>query len=178
MCEEVRAWLCVRSVEVSEDLATDVLALGLLVVHDAVCGGQDDLAELSGGEDVVHELFEVLQLEVVARGDDTALVEATVELNDDLAASLVVNDFELIDVAVLLHHTEELDHDLGGGAEENLLLEIREGSGDYLSLASLLGVDDRSEAVSQNTHANHCSKLRGERILDTDHNKPYFSLTY
>ena len=41
-----------RSVEVAEDLATDVLSLCLLVVHDTVGSGEDDLSELSGGKDV------------------------------------------------------------------------------------------------------------------------------
>jgi hypothetical protein len=77
--------LIVFSVEVSENLATDVLSLGLLVVHDTIGGGQDDLSELSGGEDVVHELLEVLKLEVVAGRDNSALVEAAVQLNNNLA---------------------------------------------------------------------------------------------
>ena len=44
---------------------------------------------------------------------------------------------------MLLHNAEELDHHLGSRAEEDL------------ALASLLGVDDRLEAVSQDAHANH-----------------------
>ena len=43
-----------------------MLSLGLLVVHDTVGGGQDDLAELSGGKNVVDELLEVLELKVVS----------------------------------------------------------------------------------------------------------------
>ena len=62
-----------------------MLSLGLLVVHDTIGGGQDDLSELSGGEDVVHELLEVLKLEVVAGRDNSALVEAAVQLNNNLA---------------------------------------------------------------------------------------------
>ena len=38
-------------------------------------------------------------LDVVAGGDDTGLVEAAVELHDDLAGSVVVDDLELADVA-------------------------------------------------------------------------------
>lgn len=118
MSDGSHAFSC--SVEVAEDLATDVLSLGLLVVHDAEGGGEDNLTELSGREDVVNELFEVLELEVVAGGDDTALVESAVELNDDLAIALVVDNLELADVAVLLHHTEELHDDLRGGSQEDL----------------------------------------------------------
>ena len=87
------------SVEVTEHLASDVLSLGLLVVHDAVGGGQDDLSELSGGENVGDELFEVLKLEVVSGGDDTTLVESSVQFNNDFDCSLVIHNFELIDVS-------------------------------------------------------------------------------
>ncbi len=96
-----RAFPASVSVEVAEDLATDVLSLGLFVVHDAVGGGEDDLSELSGGEDVVDELLEVLELEVVSGGDHAALVESAVELNDNLARALVINNLELIDVTYM-----------------------------------------------------------------------------
>lgn len=96
-----RAFPASVSVEVAEDLATDVLSLGLFVVHDAVGGGEDDLSELSGGEDVVDELLEVLELEVVSGGDNAALVESAVELNDDLTRALVINNLELADVTYM-----------------------------------------------------------------------------
>ncbi len=96
-----RAFPASVSVEVAEDLATDVLSLGLFVVHDAVGGGEDDLSELSGGEDVVDELLEVLELEVVSGGDHAALVESAVKLNDNLARALVINNLELIDVTYM-----------------------------------------------------------------------------
>lgn len=62
-----------------------MLSLGLLVVHDAVGGGKDDLAELSGGKNVVDELLEVLKLKVVSGGDDTTLVQSSVQLNHNFA---------------------------------------------------------------------------------------------
>lgn len=74
-----------ESVEVTENLATDVLSLGLFVVHDTVGGGEDDLAELSGGKNVVDELLEVSDFEVVSGGDDSALVQSSVQLNHNFA---------------------------------------------------------------------------------------------
>jgi nitrogen regulatory protein PII len=112
--------LIVFSVEVSENLATDVLSLGLLVVHDTIGGGQDDLSELSGGEDVVHELLEVLKLEVVAGRDNSALVEAAVEVNNNLSSAGVINDGEVIDVSVLLHALEESDEHFRDRSQNNL----------------------------------------------------------
>ena len=62
-----------------------MLSLGLLVVHDAVGGGQDDLAELSGGKNVVDELLEVLQFKVVSGRDNATLVKSAVQLYHNFA---------------------------------------------------------------------------------------------
>ena len=93
---------------------------GLNVVHDTLVGGKDDVTELSGWEDLVNELLEILKLEVESWGDDTALVQSSVKVNDDLAGSGIVNDLEFVDVTVLLHLSKELDDDLGDWSEENL----------------------------------------------------------
>jgi len=97
-----------------------VLGTGLVVVHNTLVGSQDEDTELSGGEDGVGEVLEVLELEVETGGDDTALVQTAVEVDNDLTIAGVVNDLELGDVAVSLHHLEELDEHLGDGAEDNL----------------------------------------------------------
>jgi hypothetical protein len=62
-------------VEEAEELASNVLAAGLLVVHDTSGGGQDDVAELTGGKELGSPLLEVTELDGVAGVDDTALVE-------------------------------------------------------------------------------------------------------
>ncbi len=74
-----------RSVEVAEDFASDASFGGIMVAHDTFVGGKDDDTELTGGEDGVGELLEVLGGEIETGGDDTALVDATVQVNDDLA---------------------------------------------------------------------------------------------
>jgi hypothetical protein len=95
-----------------------VLATGLLVVHDTSRGGEHDVAELTGREKLDNPLLELGKVDVVAGGDDTALVEAVdvvskgtaeitlqtidspaVELDNDLAAAVVVNLLELANVA-------------------------------------------------------------------------------
>jgi len=63
-------------VEEADDLASNVLATGLLVVHDAGRGGEHDEAELTGREKLDNPLLELVEADVVAGGDDTALVEA------------------------------------------------------------------------------------------------------
>lgn len=62
-------------VEEAEELASNVLAAGLLVVHNTSGGGQDDVAELTGGKELGGPLLEVTELDGVAGVDDTALVE-------------------------------------------------------------------------------------------------------
>lgn len=107
-----------RLVEETDDLAGDVLPTGLLVVHDASGGGQDDVAELTRGQQPNGPLLEVGQLDVVAGRDDTGLVETVegvsgdarsgsrcllyvpaVELDNDLAGAVVVDLLELANVA-------------------------------------------------------------------------------
>lgn len=97
-----------------------MLSTGLLVVHNALVGGEDNVAELTGWEDGVGEIFELVEGEVEAWGDNTALVEATVQVNNDLTGTGIVDDGEIVDVSLLLHETEDLDQDLGDWVEDNL----------------------------------------------------------
>merc|ERR1711976_264389 len=60
--------------------------------------------------------------DIVAGRDAAALVEPSVELNDDLAGTVVIHDRELPDVAVLHHDLQELDDHLGGRPDEDLPL--------------------------------------------------------
>ena len=149
----------------TEDLSGNVLATSLLVVHDTSRGGQNDVTERTSGEEQVDPVFDLGQLDVESGRDDSGLVDTTVELNDDLARSVVVNLLELLDVAyrrlfsgsvfifhqiisveissvykltVLLHDSQESDNDLGGRTDENL------------TLSTLLSVVDVVEAIGLN----------------------------
>lgn len=97
-----------------------MLGTGLVVVHDALVGGEDDNTELTRGEHGVAEVLELVEGKIETGRDDATLVEATVQVNDDLASAGIIDNIEFVDVAVLLHDTEELDEDLGGGAKDNL----------------------------------------------------------
>lgn len=70
----------------------------LLLVHDPEGGGQHDVTELTRRQQVGHPLLDALQLNIEARGDDAALVDATDELDHNLPAAVVVDDLELTDV--------------------------------------------------------------------------------
>lgn len=94
---------CINSlVDERQDLSTDVLSPGLLVVHDTGRGGEDDLSERSSGEEQVDPVLDLRQLNVESRRDDSSLVDSTVELNDNLARSVIVNLLELLNVTYSL----------------------------------------------------------------------------
>lgn len=76
-----------------------MLPPGLLVVHDTSGGGENDVTELTRGKQLDDPLLEIAELDVVAGGDDTGLVDAAVELDDDLAVAVVINLLELANVA-------------------------------------------------------------------------------
>ena len=124
-------------VEEAEDLATGLLPLRLIVVHDAVGRGEHDVAELAGREQVGDPLVDVLERHIEARADDAALVDAARQLDHDFPGPVVVDDLELADVAVLLHRLQEFHDDL------------RARSDQHLALAALLGVRDGLEAVRE-----------------------------
>lgn len=130
-------------VEKAENLAGNVSSSGLLVVHDSGRGGQNDVAKLSRGQQVLDPLLHVVNLDVESRRDDSTLVESAVELDHNLSGSVVVHVLKLANVAVLLHHGEKLDDHLGRGSDQDL------------SLAGLLGVGDGLESVSENGGSGH-----------------------
>ena len=55
------------SEEEAHNLPAGVLAPGFLVVHDPVGGGEDQVPELTGGQDISGELLDVTQGHVETR---------------------------------------------------------------------------------------------------------------
>jgi hypothetical protein len=76
-----------------------VLPPGLLVVHDTSRGGEDNVTELTRWQQLDNPLLHVAELDVVAGGDDTGLVDAAVELDNNLAVAVVVDLLELANVS-------------------------------------------------------------------------------
>ena len=87
------------SVEETEDLTSRVLPPRLVMVHDAIGCGQDDVAELARGQQVDHPLLDGVRRHVEAGRDDAALIDAADQVDDDLAGPVVINDLELANVA-------------------------------------------------------------------------------
>ena len=76
-----------------------MLATSFLVVHDTSGGGQNEVTELTRGEELGGPGLEVTELNGVAGVDNTTLVQTAVELDDDFAGAVVVNLLEFTDVA-------------------------------------------------------------------------------
>lgn len=100
------------------------------------------MSELLGWENLGDPSLDVLQGDVESWGDDSALVDSSEELDDDLVRSVVIDQLELSDVSVLLHLLQELDEDLGGWSEEDL------------SQSLSLGVDDGVEGVGKDVDSH------------------------
>lgn len=78
-----------------------MLSSSLLVVHDTSRGSQDDVTELSGGQQVVSPSLNVRNFDVESRGDDTTFVQSPVQLDNDLSRSVVINIFKFTNVSCL-----------------------------------------------------------------------------
>ena len=113
-----------------------------------------------------NPLLKLTELDVVAGRNAASLVDASVELDHNLAGAVVVDLLELSNVAwngsargagirgsrrltVLLHDVEELDDDLGRGSDEDL------------SLPGLLGVVDGVEAIVEDGSLDHFGGWKG-----------------
>jgi hypothetical protein len=83
----------------ANDLSGNVFSASLIVVHDTSRGGKDDVAELTGRKQLGDPLLELVQLDIVARGDAASLVDTAVELDHDLAGAVVVNLLELTNIS-------------------------------------------------------------------------------
>lgn len=82
-------------------VCTHVLVTGLNVVHDTGRGGKDDLTERSSRKELSDPVLDRVDGDVEPGGDDTTLVQSAVELDNNLATSVVVDDLELANVAYI-----------------------------------------------------------------------------
>lgn len=145
-----------RLVEEAEDLSTGVLPPGLLVVHDTSRGGQNDVAERTGGEQLRHDGLELAQRHVVPGGDAGALVHPAEELDDNLAGTVVVDDLELADVA-----WNEMTQRRRSMCQSMCDLHIEESHPGERSLSC----EDMSPAVSRSLWTGDCSNSIDRRCL-------------
>jgi len=130
-------------IEEAENLSAGVSATCLLVIHDAVRGGQNQETKLTRRQQLPGPVLNASECDVETGADHSALVDAPDQIHHQLSATVIVNEFELANVAMLLHHGQEFDDDLGRGSNQDL------------PLALAFGVRDGLEAVSQYRHTHH-----------------------
>ena len=76
-----------------------MLAASLLVVHDALGGGQHDVTELTAGKQVAGPHLNLIDLNIEAGRDATALVQATNQIDNDLSGAVIVHNGDVTNVA-------------------------------------------------------------------------------
>jgi hypothetical protein len=62
------------------------------MVHDAKCGGEYEVSELTRWKEIHYPLFDIVVAHVETRRNDAALVDPTNKLYNNLSRSMVVND--------------------------------------------------------------------------------------
>ena len=77
--------------------------------------------------------------------DHTTFVDASNEFHHDFSCSMVINNLQIANVAMLLHHLQKLDDDLRVWPDENL------------TFSTLLSVHDVVQAISKHTDSHHLS---------------------
>ena len=68
------------------------------MVHDTSRGSQDKVTELTGWEKVVDPGFDILLFDVESWRDDTSLVDTTNQLDDNLARTVIIDDFKFSNI--------------------------------------------------------------------------------
>jgi hypothetical protein len=86
------------SVEIPKHLATGLLSSGFFVIHDAQVSGENNVAEKTRGQKILNPMLDLVQLDVETGRDDSALVDASIELHNNLAGAAIINDFKLTNV--------------------------------------------------------------------------------
>eukprot|EP01084_Bolivina_argentea_P207263 353662_1 len=92
-------------------------------------------------------MLDFLNRHVIPRGDHAGFVQPAIEVDANLAASMIINNLKITNVTVLLHHLEEFYDDFGAWTAENL------------SLAPTFCICNGLQAVRKCTHTHHFACL-------------------
>ena len=73
----------------------------LFVIHDAERSGHHDVSELTRRKQVVRPLLDGSKCQIESWRNNTALIKTADELNDNLAAAMVIDDLEFANISWL-----------------------------------------------------------------------------
>lgn len=89
-----------------------MLVSRFFVIDNAHVGCENDIPELSAGQELAGDLFQILDLHVEPGINHCAFVESSQEIDNNLIRPMVIHHFEFSNITVLLHKTEEAKNDL------------------------------------------------------------------
>ena len=69
------------------------------MVHNTSTGCQDNVTELTGGQQLDDPLLKIAELDVVTRTDAASFVQSTVQQDDYLAVAVIIDLFEFSDIS-------------------------------------------------------------------------------
>lgn len=87
-----------RLIEKAQHFTTGQLSASLLVSHDTISGGHDNVAETTSRKDVLHPLLDAIDGDIKRGRDNTALIQSAHKGDDDLTGTVVVKNLELTNV--------------------------------------------------------------------------------
>jgi hypothetical protein len=93
---------------------------GFFVIHDAVRGGQYNEAKLTRWQQVLGPGLDRVDCYVKSGADNSTFVQSSVQIDNYFASSMIVDDFEFANVAVLHHDGQEFDGHLRAGSQQDL----------------------------------------------------------
>lgn len=96
----------------THDFSSSVLALGFVMSHHSVWRRDHEVPELPRRQDILTQLHDPAHGDIKSRGNDTTLVDAPYEVDNNFSCTMIIYDFKVTNVLVLLHELEELDDDL------------------------------------------------------------------
>mmetsp|Transcript_6082 Transcript_6082/g.23416 ORF Transcript_6082/g.23416 Transcript_6082/m.23416 type:complete len:156 (-) Transcript_6082:81-548(-) len=132
----------------TENFPADLFAPSFFVVKNSVSSCKYDNTEQTRRKQAADPVFDISVRKIISGAYDTTFVDTPVKLYNDLARSMIIDVFELVDVAVLLHDLKKLDHDFGNGAHKNL------------ALSTLFGVVHSLQSIIENADTNHDYRYR------------------
>jgi hypothetical protein len=75
-----------------------VFSASFVVVHDTESGAEHNVTELTSWKQVIDPFFVLVVLDVETWRDDTTLVDAALQFNDNLTSTVIINNFEFTNV--------------------------------------------------------------------------------
>jgi len=85
-------------IEKPKDLSSNMFSSCLFVIHDSSTRRQNNISNTSSRQELIDPFLQFVETDVESGGDDAALVQSPIKLNDNLSGTMVINFFEFTNV--------------------------------------------------------------------------------